>query len=285
MSTTSNLLWRQVRDRLTDSYPPEEAASIAKWLLAARLQRPSAAILAGYPVTAEQAADIQTDLHRLLAHEPLQYVIGETSFGGHTWRVGPGVLIPRPETEEMLEQLIRRHPEGFESIADLGTGSGCIAITLALAMPKATVHALDLSSDALHIARQNAQRLGATIQFEQGDMLTDWPAHWPPTDLLISNPPYVTESERHHMRPNVLDYEPPMALFVPDTDPLRFYTRLAQLSHTALRPGGWLYAEINEQFGPQVQALWQQAGLTHTQIGQDFLGKDRWVAGQKPAQA
>lgn len=198
---------------------------------------------------------------RLENHEPLQYILGYEDFCGHRFGVAPGVLIPRPETEELVENIsssrCRKH-----RILDIGTGSGCIAISLALAHPDAYVEAWDISDDALRIASDNAQRLGAKVVFRKVDVLSNIPhAEW---DVIVSNPPYICRSEAADMQRNVLDYEPDIALFVPDDDPLKFYRAIAGYGAKTLVQGGQLWFEINRAYGSEVCVL--LAGLGYHDV-------------------
>lgn len=216
----------------------------------------------------EQTADLSDDVARLARWEPLQYVVGRAPFYGREFAVSPVVLIPRPETEELVDRILK-HASRPATILDVGTGSGAIAITLALELPQARVSAWDISPEALQVARSNAQRLGATVDFRQRDALLEPPQT--PIDLLVSNPPYVCRSERAAMRPNVTDYEPSSALYVPDSDPLLFYRALAGY------PASEAWVEINERFGGEVAGLFRQAGFAHVELLADLHDKPRFV--------
>ena len=240
---------------------------------------------------------IQEALDELAADRPVQYVIGEESFEGHVFKVNESVLIPRPETAQLCRlaaAALRSSGEVREPrILDAGTGSGCIAWTLAAAFPKATVLAFDMSAAALETARNQKvwldeagrQPVPEPPVFFRADILEGPPGekdgadlpNLEELDLLISNPPYVCESEKDFMAPNVLDYEPDEALFVPDSDPLRFYRALAGWAETLVRMGGQCFFEINEAFGPQVRELFESRGFSDVEILQDFHGKDRFV--------
>ena len=215
---------------------------------------------------------------RLSAGEPLQYVLGEAEFCGRSFGVAPGVLIPRPETEELVA-LVGRAVSGRCRILDAGTGSGCIAVSLALALPEAEVQAWDISPEALSVAQGNAERWGAAVDFRLCDMLTATPDER--FDVVVSNPPYVCERERLDMTPQVLEHEPSLALFVPDDDPLRFYRALAALACRCLNPGGLLAVEINEAYGVETAALFSHSGLVEVQTVSDVFGKPRFVVGKR----
>lgn len=225
-----------------------------------------------------QVQHLNDALQRLCQHEPVQYVVGRAPFLGKDFQVNPAVLIPRPETEAMVQAIIDARPPAGVHVLDIGTGSGCMAITLQLALAQAQVWALDIDAAALQTAQANAQALGASVHFFQADFLHDPlpPQRW---TLIVSNPPYVRLSERAQMHRRVLDYEPGQALFVPDEQPLLFYERIAALAPQHLMPGGQLYLEINEAFGAAVVQLLVQAGLQHVSLQQDLHGKDRWVVG------
>ncbi|WP_426489931.1 peptide chain release factor N(5)-glutamine methyltransferase [Hymenobacter sp. 102] len=220
---------------------------------------------------------------RLLRHEPLQYVLGVAHFAGLELEVTPATLIPRPETEELVE-LIAREQQGRTGlqVLDIGTGSGCIPLALASRLPGARLTAVDVSGEALAVARRNAARYQAAVAFQQVDILTQVPQLPAPLDVLVSNPPYVLENERPLMRPNVLKFEPATALFVPDHDPLRFYRRIAGLGRDLLAENGVLYFEINEQFASETVALLQELGYWGAAIHADIFGKNRMVRATWP---
>jgi release factor glutamine methyltransferase len=215
---------------------------------------------------------------RLLAHEPLQYVLGTAHFAGLELEVTPATLIPRPETEELVA-LILREQQGRSGlqVLDVGTGSGCIPIALGLGLSDATITAVDISPEALEVARRNAAKYAVAIDFQHLDILTAEPRLTAPLDVLVSNPPYVLEEERALMRPNVLEFEPATALFVPNHDPLLFYRRIAALGQSWLRKDGTLYFEINEQYALATASLLRQQGYQQIEVLPDLFGKDRMV--------
>ena len=221
----------------------------------------------------ECIADI---IARLRRHEPLQYIVGKARFHGHQFKVTPAVLIPRPETEQLVDLIIDENPSSDLRVLDMGTGSGCIAISLARALKFAQVDALDISRDALAVARENAAALKVKVRLFESDMLSPQP---PATyDIIVSNPPYVCWSERDAMDSNVKDYEPGQALFVPDNDPLMFYKAIAPYAAQSLARGGSLYLEINQRFGNEVKCLLEQNGFDEVRIIDDSYGKPRFVA-------
>ena len=225
----------------------------------------------------DRIADI---IERLRRHEPLQYIVGHALFHGHKFKVNPSVLIPRPETEQLVDLIIDENPASDLHVLDMGTGSGCIAISLARALKFAQVDALDVSRDALVVARENAAALKVKVRFFESDMLAPQPAAR--YDIIVSNPPYVCWSERESMESNVKDYEPGQALFVPDNDPLLFYKSIAPYAMQSLEPGGRLYLEINQRFGNEVKRLLEGCGLDEVRIIDDSYGKVRFAAATKP---
>ncbi|RMF30637.1 MAG: peptide chain release factor N(5)-glutamine methyltransferase, partial [Bacteroidetes bacterium] len=234
------------------------------------------------PLPPEALERLRAIGERLASGEPVQYVLGQADFYGLKFRVSPAVLIPRPETEELVAEGLKflraLDPEQAPpTVLDVGTGSGCIALTLKKHAPRTRVLALDLSAEALEVARENARSLQLEVEFLQGDILdpASW-AHLPPLDLLISNPPYIAPEERSLMPRQVLEHEPPEALFTPTADPLVFYRALARLGKEKLRPQGLLLAECNEFRAGEIQGLLQQAGYA-AELLQDLEGKDRMV--------
>jgi release factor glutamine methyltransferase len=218
---------------------------------------------------------------RLLRHEPLQYVLGEAWFMDMMLEVTPATLIPRPETEELVQLIVLEQQARGTTLAvlDVGTGSGCIALALCRALQPTQITAVDISGEALTVARRNAERNGCEIDFQELDILLETPHRLAPgtLDVLVSNPPYVLENERLQMRPNVLAFEPATALFVPDNDPLLFYRRIAALGTTLLRPGGALYFEINEQYASETTALLNALGYAAVEARLDMFNKPRMV--------
>ena len=216
---------------------------------------------------------------RLQRHEPLQYILGTARFHGHRFKVTPAVLIPRPETEQLVDLIIEENPGSDLRVLDMGTGSGCIAISLARALKFARVDALDVSRDALAVARDNAASLKIKVRFFESDILAPQPAAT--YDIIVSNPPYITWSERELMERNVKDYEPAQALFVPDNDPLLFYKAIASYAKRSLEKGGRLYLEINQRFGAEVKRLLEDCGFDEVRIIVDSFGKDRFAVAVK----
>lgn len=220
-------------------------------------------------------------LDQLLEERPIQYILGRTEFAGFEFKVNENVLIPRPETEElvqwMLEVIDRNHPL---KILDVGTGSGCIPVTLALKLPGVEVHALDVSEDALELARVNAKKLGARVRFFKLDILTaeslveDY-------DVIVSNPPYVRLSEKNEMRGNVLKHEPDLALYVHDENPLLFYKKIAALGTSALTENGMLFFEINENLAERAREALSNLSYQNIELRRDIYGKNRMIRASK----
>ncbi len=230
----------------------------------------------------DRPSSLNDIIRRLNKNEPLQYILEEAWFYGRKFFVSPAVLIPRPETEliiKLVSDRISKPGEGY-SIIDVGTGSGCIAISLALEFPSSTMIATDISNSALEVASQNAQKLKAIVNFKIHDILND-PLDFGVLDMIVSNPPYVSESERSLMQKNVTDHEPALALFVPNPDPLLFYKALAKQANESLKPGGYLITEISERFGKETAEVFTRFGLTGIEVVKDLDGKDRYVVGRK----
>ena len=285
---SSKALFQYIQQRLLSFMEGPEAGQQAYWLLEALYGKSRTDVILDSSLQLEpQEKDaLEKLLQRLEAHEPIQYVLGEAPFFRHVFRLNSAVLIPRPETEELVELICRRHSrERGLQLLDIGTGSGCIAISLALCLPEARVSALDVSAAALEVAQENARLLGADVRFFHENILKAYPAELPPLDVVVSNPPYVRELEKSLMKPNVMNWEPHTALFVTDADPLLFYRRIASLAAQQLKEGGWLYFEINEAYGQEVATLLEGLGFAGVEVLQDLHGKDRMVQAQKAATA
>lgn len=224
----------------------------------------------------------QDVIERLQAYEPIQYILGETEFYGLKFKVNGSVLIPRPETEELIDWILKDIDKNAKlSILDIGTGSGCIPIVLAKYLPNANVYSLDISNDALQVARSNAELNNVTVKFIQKDVLDeniDFSTE--KFDVIVSNPPYVKQSEKQLMQTNVLNYEPHLALFVEDNDALIFYKRIVELSKSILKPNGLLYFEINEGLGEGTKDV-MKSEFEAIELRQDISGKNRMIKGIK----
>ena len=277
MKTTSRLLYQKVKRYLKKNYSVEEIGSITYLILEDifGLERKGILLNQNITTTDSQEKELSDMIIRLQKHEPIQYILGSTEFYGRRFSLDPSVLIPRPETEELVQMVIKENQTPSPKVLDIGTGSGCIAVTLQLELA-AQVIACDTATEALTMATRNASSLGAKVKFLTCDILQQQP-EIPPLDIIVSNPPYVTEGEKHQMDANVLDYEPPHALFVSDQDPLVFYTRIADLSRDLLKPGGKLYFEINERFGGKIKDLLHNFGYRHIEVNKDLHGKDRFA--------
>lgn len=231
----------------------------------------------------EVPTDVQNKLvtivQRLNDHEPIQYVLGDEEFLGRRFLVSPAVLIPRPETEELVKQVPFPPATGEETtvrILDIGTGSGCIAISLKSLMPHAEVYATDVSNEALTIAQKNIERLEPQVKLLKHDILhEDIPVH--DLDVIVSNPPYVTQQEKESMQQHVLDHEPHVALFVPDNDPLVFYKAIAARGKKVLKPGGKVVVEINALYGNETVSVFESENYTDVVLIKDMHGKNRFV--------
>lgn len=277
-------LWQ----RLTDIYETGEAKAIVRLVLEVRFGLTMTDILCGKieKLTTVEQKDLNHIIQRLETGEPVQYVLGEAEFGGRTFHVEPGVLIPRPETYELCQWIMEKRRGKNEqgrntSILDIGTGSGCIACTLAAELADAEVTAWDISDDALRIATENAKHTNVHVSFEKVDVLNtsllnrESPATG--LDIIVSNPPYICKKERATMERNVLEHEPELALFVPDDDPLLFYRTIARFAAKAFNPGGALYFEINPLYVSEMQQMLSEEGFSHTEIRNDQFGKQRFT--------
>jgi len=223
--------------------------------------------------------DFSSLVERINSHEPIQYILGEADFFGRKFAVNRHTLIPRPETELIIHEVLRTKIKE-PVILDVGTGSGCIAISLTKEIPGATIFAVDISTGALEVAKENARKHQASVTFISSDFLkTDLDVE--PLDWIVSNPPYVRELEKKAMERNVLNFEPHNALFVPDNDPLLFYKAIAAKGKTLLKPSGKIAVEINAQFGPEVKKLFDDLGFIKTKIIKDLDGKDRIVCAER----
>lgn len=223
----------------------------------------------------------QKAIDRLKKYEPIQYILGDTEFYGLVFKVTPSVLIPRPETEELVSWIIDDcEIKPNISILDIGTGSGCIAITLAKNLPNAQVYAMDVSEKALVVAKENAIKNDVKVKFIKEDILS-WDFSDLSFDIIVSNPPYVRELEKDAMSANVLDYEPHLALFVKNDDALLFYRKISLIAKEILKPNGFLYFEINENLGDVTKKLLVNGGFNNIELKKDTFDKDRMIKAMK----
>ncbi len=272
-----------IRNELNLLYTPSEIRTLTHMILEQVAGLSAADILAGKlnDLSNDNIAKIEEMTQRLKKSEPIQYVLGEAHFYNRTFKVTPDVLIPRPETEELIEWIVGDAHGTTPQLFDIGTGSGCIAITLAKELPGATVHACDISAKALTIAQYNAKHNDAPITIRQQDILTDKnsPIQY---DIIVSNPPYITQSEQQAMSSNVLSYEPHLALFIPDDDPLLFYRHIAQYATEHLTNNGALYFEINAYNGAETVELLHKLGFRNVTLRNDISGNPRMIKANKP---
>ena len=294
-----NSIYREIKALLTEGGMPEgEARAVALMLLekVAGLPTAKALIADGNDLLCRRQTLLELAA-RVAKGEPVQYVLGEADFCGLTLKVKPGVLIPRPETEELVNWIVETlHTKQSVvncqlstvncQLLDIGTGSGCIAVALAKKLEGAEVEAWDVNEVALEVTKENAERNGVKVQVNKVDVLTPHTFHLSPLtsyDVIVSNPPYICEEEREEMEKNVLEHEPELALFVPNHDPLLFYRQIAELGLTMLKEKGLLFFEINRRFGEEVVKMLQEKGYQEVELRQDLFGNDRMVKAIKPA--
>ncbi len=294
---SSKDIFNQVKSSLISIYEESEAQNISYWLLEKLFLLTKQEVMLDKK-RFEDADLLQTKLSqavaRLLRHEPIQYILGEAYFYGLDFIVTPAVLIPRPETEELVQLIIQENAKQENlTILDIGTGSGCIAISLAKNLRNAQIYAIDISENALEVARENAKKQEVKINFLQSDILKIYENESEKVmlstenarflsdlrfDIIVSNPPYISELEKKKMHANVLDYEPSQALFVPDHTPLLFYEKIALLAQKQLKVNGKLYFEINEAFGNEVVSYLDSSDFKQIRLIKDLQGKDRIVS-------
>ena len=265
--------------RLTTCYEVGEAKALVRWVLDVRFGLSLTDIICGKvtQLSADDQAELEKIMRRLEKGEPVQYILGVADFAGRQFHVAPGVLIPRPETAELCGWVVSEAKRASQ-LLDIGTGSGCIAVTLAAELPHTKVSAWDISDDALRIAQENATRQGVNVTFEKRDILDANPTFGQTTyDIIISNPPYIKPSERDGMAKNVLDYEPAIALFAPDDNPVVFYQRIADFAWQNLSKGGKLFFELNPLTAKTVGDYLHQLGFAKIEFRRDIYGKQRFL--------
>ena len=268
-----------IASQLNAVYPSDEAEALA-WWIAEEMSGLSRTELQFGCKDTTFLRDTQNIIDRLLQFEPIQYIFGHTLWNGLDLKVTSATLIPRPETAELVERInisspFREKSELGLNVLDIGTGSGCIAIALKKAHPEWRVTGIDFSPQAIEVAKENARRNNVEVEFHVADIFSDEIEHLGTFDIALSNPPYVCEREKKDMRPNVLNYEPASALFVPDNDPLLFYRRIS-----SLHLGKYLYFEINESYAFETKELLGKEGYIDIKIAKDFYGKDRFIEGR-----
>lgn len=288
---------QQLTTSLHELYDNREAANIADWVMehVTGMRKIDRIMHKQSLLSPDRVEKLQQYTRELLTHKPVQYVLHEAWFSGMAFYVDESVLIPRPETEELVEWIVEEAgnrqsaigktsvdinlppPTSYFSILDIGTGSGCIPISLKKKLPQTTIYACDVSEQALAVAAKNAATLQTPVQFVQADFLdaASWPS-LPAVDVIVSNPPYIPHHNQSSMLQNVLAFEPHLALFVPNEDPLLFYEAIARFAREKLLPGGMIFVEIHEDLGAQTKALFEANGFM-AEVKKDFQGKDRMV--------
>lgn len=281
MKTDSRQLFRQLIADITINEPYAEKEAIAQWVMEHQFGLSRADVMSG-KIIEVQRGSLDEIVFRLNQHEPVQYILGEAEFYGRKFIVNPNVLIPRPETEMMVRLLAERF-EGQKSISvlDIGTGSGCIAITTSFELPSSVVSATDISAEALDVAQTNAAHLKASVDFIQHDILKD-ELRMNLLDAVVSNPPYILEQESTMMSENVVRFEPHNALFVPNSDPLVFHKAIGLKARKVLKGGGILITEINEKLGREAFQAMENLGYRDILIVNDLHGKNRFLSAVWP---
>lgn len=264
---------KQIACQLEAAYPKDEANALAWWIVEEETGLSRSQILTGCK-NSKNFAHVQDIIERLLHFEPIQYIFGHTQWCGLDLKVTPATLIPRPETAELVEEIEKMANDQMANVLDIGTGSGCIAIALKKRHPEWQVTGIDISAEAIEVAKENAKRNGVEVAFEVADIFDSIGKNGK-YDVVVSNPPYICEKEKADMRRNVLEFEPTSALFVPDDDPLIFYRRISEL-----RLGTHLFSEINEAHGDEMVALLEDLGYTDVRLIQDMYGKARIIEGR-----
>lgn len=278
-------LYTYIRQSLSPFYTDSEAQVLAKSILSEIFGFSVSELYAGKDMNfpADAHAELESILDRLKRHEPFQYIAGRTSFHGLSFRVTPDVLIPRPETAELVDWIVTDRQGRYNGlhIVDIGTGSGCIAISLARMCPGSCVSAWDISASALSVAKQNAKENRVSISFKQVDILSDI-CPKDRADILVSNPPYIPEHEKGTLDPNVRDWEPDLALFVSDNDPLLFFREIAKKGRVLLDEGGVIYFEIHQAYGQETADLLSHMGYRDVELRKDMSGNDRMIKALRP---
>ena len=274
----------EIRDALKGYYPDSEALSLAKMLLVEAFGFSTLELYGGKDkeISGNRLRDLHEMLSRLQKNEPIQYIIGIETFCGFTFEVNKNVLIPRPETQDLVYWIADDCKEKSSCrMLDIGTGSGCIAVSLAKLVDGSKVEAWDVSHEALSVATRNAEKNEADVLFRQQDVLVAKPESTR-YDVIVSNPPYIAEKEKANMDANVLDWEPSLALFVSDDDPLLFYRKIACLAKDMLTEDGSLYYEINQAYGLETVQMLEELGYHSIELRKDAFGNDRMIKAKRP---
>lgn len=266
-------------EELSSLYPNSEIETFFFFLIEGYLgfERIDSIIKADFEIPTDKISLLNTALERLKKEEPIQYILGKTEFYGLPFKVNQNTLIPRPETEELVEWILSKINKNSEiSILDIGTGTGCIPISLKKHLPLVSISAIDVSKEALEIAKENAELNAVAINFIQRDILkvTDLDKKY---DVIVSNPPYVRDLEKAEIKNNVLQNEPHLALFISDDNPLLFYDKIADLAKNHIKENGSLYFEINQYLGKETVAMLQEKGFKNIELKKDFSGNDRMI--------
>jgi len=274
-------VWRHYRDRLEAGANAVEASTVIGWLFEDLFGIDRSALMLNPErlLSESELLKLHFAVERVEQGEPVQYITGKAEFMGRYFEVNPAVLIPRPETEELVRWISEDLPHEAR-VLDIGTGSGIIPISLKLNHPKLQVAALDVSEEALAVARRNGETLQAEVNWMQLDMLSQAPRG--EVDIVVSNPPYVLASEAQEMQVQVVEHEPGLALFVPDADPLIFYERIIKWGAENLKSGAVVYFEIHEHYGQEIIAIFDSYGFVNMKLRRDLNGKDRMLRGYRP---
>lgn len=277
-------VYKMIWDELSPLYQATEAQAMARILIEKVTGKRfhDTIVTPNIILHDDKIVELKQYISQLKLQKPIQYILGEVEFFGIRLKVNENVLIPRPETEELVDWVLKTNPHASPTILDIGTGSGCIAIALAKNISNAKIHAMDISSDAIAVASENAITNNTKINFIEQDILTlPYSITGSPFDIIVSNPPYIRESEKVLMRPNVLENEPELALFVNDSNPLVFYKAIANAAKRHLKSEGYIFCEINEAFGIETATIYQEMGFVDVTIRKDINGKERMVRAKK----
>jgi release factor glutamine methyltransferase len=276
-------LFFYIKEQLRDYYPESEIKSFYYLIMESACRLDKQSVLSGKDtqISPDEKLVVEKMIEDLKTFRPIQYILGETEFYGLKFKVNEQVLIPRPETEELVERVLDEcKARGARyRVLDVGTGSGCIAVALAKFLPEAEMHASDISEKALEVASENARNNRVNVSFVRHDIFGDWPENWPEQfDVIISNPPYVTPEEKKSMSKNVSDYEPHQALFTPQGKPLFFYERIADIALNRLKVNGNLYFETSAVYGKEAANMLRAKGFKNVRLFRDISGKERILA-------